>query len=351
MGGNAIKNVDRMDTEQFQFTQSLVISTLLNKTHALCKTIPFYHNKDSFGDIDIVVSNNDTENVIEVIKDDFELGDGDYVKNGNVFSFRAKVLQGLSFQVDLIFTPMEQLEIAQKYFAYNDLSNLLGRMTKKLGFKLGHNGLFYVERNGDHIITDECFSYNYYDALIYLELDVERYKQGFDTLEEVFEYVASSPYFNPDIYLLHNRNHISRTRDKKRKTYREFLEWCEKNKDSLTHYPYDRVDDYDGYGSTNNTRIEFTKQLLEEFPALHYKVLRNRANYTLNQAFKQYFNGRIVADYYNNTLNIPLEGKELGRIMSEFKYLNTNEVKLETIENKEYDFEKAFAAIDTKEKS
>jgi hypothetical protein len=56
------------------------------------------------------------------------------------------------------------------------------------------------------------------------------WQQGFDTLEDIFRFVASSKYFDPDIYLLHNRNAVSRIRDAKRKTYTAFLTWCEEQK-------------------------------------------------------------------------------------------------------------------------
>lgn len=337
MGGNAIKDVQRLDKEQYnELIQDIIPKLKEVLGERTIKVIKAYNQKDSFGDIDILVESYNLDyNWVDNVISAFKLSSNDYSKNGKVFSFR---VHEYNFQADLILVSSEKLEIAYNYFNYNDFSNLIGRMTKKLGFKLGHDGLFYIERDGDHILTDECFSLDYYDALRYLELDVERYKQGFETLEDVFEYVASSPYFNPDIYLLHNRNHISRTRDKKRKTYSAFLKWCEEHNDELTHYSYDRVDDYDGYGSSNNTRVQFTQKLLEEHPLLHYKVLQNRANHVLNQEFKKYFNGHVVKEYLLGTTGNEVTGKELGMAMSKYKPLNTLEKKLETVKNKKYEF-------------
>ena len=340
MGGNAIKNVQRLNKDAYEKISNEVPLLLLDALgERVIKIIKAYSKKENFGDMDLVVeSDNLPNNYIEKLIYRFNLSDGDYVKNGNIFSFRYRGYdtneKSIEFQIDLIMTKSDKLEIAYNYFNYNDLSNLLGRMTKKLGFKLGHDGLSYIERVNDHIVTNECFSNNYYLALEYLHLDVEQYKKGFETLEDIFKFVASSPFFNPDIYLLHNRNYISRTRDKKRKTYRAFLEYCEKYNDELNHFPYDNVDDYDGYGSSNNIRIEFTQKILEDHPILHYNVLNNRAEFILNSEFKKYFNGNIVGEHFN------ISGKMLGNVMKCIKNssINTTEKKIETIKNKEYKF-------------
>jgi len=333
MGGNAIKHVARLNKEDYENAVEYLIPNLMNILgKRTIKVVKAYNNKDSFGDIDILVeSDNLCQKWMSTLKFWYELNDGDFKKNGNVFSFRYKKF---NVQVDLILTPKDKLDIAWHYFNYNDLSNLLGRMTKKLGFKLGHNGLFYIERVGDHIISDICFSTDYFKALEYLELDIERYNKGFDELEDMFEFVASSPYFNPDIYLLHNRNHISRTHDKKRKTYNLFLQWCKENNEKLTHFQYNNENDFNGYGSTNNTRIEFTKKLLDDNRLVHYEVLNNRANYILKREFKKYFNGNTVAEYYG------LEGKEIGKAMSLLKYRNTEDVMVDTISARTYKFPK-----------
>ena len=48
------------------------------------------------------------------------------------------------------------------------------------------------------------------------------------SMGQIFDYVTTSNYFHPDIYLLHNRAHKARTRDRKRKNYTDFLVYCER---------------------------------------------------------------------------------------------------------------------------
>jgi len=353
MGGNALKNTNtvRVTTETLnRVVERLTEYFEVNYPMLQVEPVKSYGSKETHGDLDLLYSvKPEFSTVTTVTTVHFTHFVDDYIKmlteknleyKGNVLSFPYDLGDGTYLQVDLIRTRPEIFEMSQCYFNYNDLSNLLGRMTKKLGFKLGHDGLSYIERDGDYIITDEVFSVNYYDALEFLELDVEKYKSGFNTLEELFEYVASSPYFNPDIYLLHNRNHVSRVRDKKRKTYNLFLKWCEENNDNLNHYPYNNTNDYDGYGSANNIQETFIKKLFEKYPLLAYKNLQNRAKYILDKNFKNYFNGVVVKDFIEKETGKVIEGKELGYYMKRIKFsnVNTTDKKIETIKNKKYTF-------------
>lgn len=69
-------------------------------------------------------------------------------------------------------------------------------------------------------------------ALKFLGFDVERFKQSFNNMNEVFEFVASSTFFNKDAFLFENRNHKARARDKKRSNYLAALEYFKDKKDS-----------------------------------------------------------------------------------------------------------------------
>src|SRR3546814_18901157 len=67
--------------------------------------------------------------------------------------------------------------------------------------------------------------------------------QGFETPEDIYSFVASSPFFSSDIFLLENRNAKARMRDKKRKMYMEFLLWCEARPDlPVFHYPKNKAE-------------------------------------------------------------------------------------------------------------
>lgn len=196
-------------------------------------------------------------------------------------------------QVDYIKSNFEDFNFAKNFFAFNDLGNLIGRIAAQAGLSFGFDGLkrkIYVDNRGDiindlytkkieyipHKATQETIANeektvkhmvfteiktvsvtslvenarlfkNEFDraiqktsivitkdfdkALKFLGFDVERFKQGFNNMNEVFEFVASSTFFNKDAFLFENRNHKARARDKKRSNYLAALEYFKDRKD------------------------------------------------------------------------------------------------------------------------
>ncbi len=188
-----------------------------------------YRDKPDFGDLDLLIESTGFDphqaaaalNAMEI------------VRNGPVTSIGIPVrpdlpaTEGNLFQVDLIKVPLDEFDASRAYFAWNDLGNLCGRLAHSMGLKLGHDGLSYTWRHGDHVFASIDLLKHWRDILPVLGLSYERWEQGFDSLEDIFKFVVSSPYFNRDIFLLHNRNNTTRVRDAKRKTYMEFLLWLE----------------------------------------------------------------------------------------------------------------------------
>jgi len=232
-------------------------------------------------------------------------------KNGNVFSFLHGLDNKYDFQIDLIFTKEKYFDSSLNYFAYNDLGNLLGRLFHKFGLKYGYDGLSFQLRDGDYLLKTIHITQNIDKILSFLELDPMIFQNGFDEIEDIFKYVSSSKYFHPDIYLFHNRSHKSRIRDKKRKTYNEFLQWCEINYDLLNKFKWhDNSERYD-HKIENSSR--YLNIIFNYFP-----VIINEYNYSflqleLHKKTKSIFNGEFVMNITN------LSGKKLGKFMTYYK--------------------------------
>lgn len=231
MGGNAIPNAQRMSKERYlevcddlsqTFKYVSKSSQVTGWANGDFYIVPAYEDKDSFGDIDIVIGI--TKEFDRKQFEKYVIGACFKVTNGPVTSFEWE-----GHQVDLIYHSMKDYYFACNYYSYNDISNLIGRITHKMGFKFGHDGLWYIMRDGDYVIQDICITKDFKTALSLFDFDYERFSKGFKNLEEIFEYIVSNPYFNPDIYLLENRNHTARVRDRKRKTYMAFLDYCANN--------------------------------------------------------------------------------------------------------------------------
>jgi len=226
MGGNAIKGAIRLNKDEYFSLGAEVLELLApfaQMNDIRCKVVDAYHSKPTFGDMDIVVEDNGTYiEWFDIINEVFHSKEIVHTKNSPVISFEYK-----GFQIDLILTASKYYDFAVHYYSYNDVCNLIGRITDAMGFKFGHNGLWYHYKNLDEGVDEKlCVTTDFKEALEAFGFSYERFLKGFYDLNEIFEYISSNKYFNPDLYLLENRNHQGRTRDKKRVTYQEFLKYC-----------------------------------------------------------------------------------------------------------------------------
>lgn len=292
MGGNALKHTPtrRYDKDEYrELTEKVIGDLSYSFPLDTFKDIPAYSSKDSFGDLDVLhTCQNITE---EFIRDKFK--PNEIVSNGEVVSFDVE-----QFQVDLIQTTRHRFDYAYHYFSFNDMGNLVGRIFKKFGLKHGHKGLLYVFRDGDHTVDEFDVTLNYKRAIEFVGLP---YRNEFETLEDIFSYVASSPYFNPDIYLFENMNYRSRVRDAKRKTYSEFLVWCAENQEGMTHYQFN---------PDKSVYLPSIRNCFESFGPM-YDLIEQK-NRSIKE-LKLKFNGTIVRNMTG------LEGAELGLFIHDFR--------------------------------
>lgn len=220
MGGNAISHTHRLNRSDYERYEQELKGLLAGFLKTPFAPLQFYSSKASFGDIDFVVAQPKPPKA-ELMQFFAEIGSREQYFNGDMLSFEYH-----QFQVDLNFVAPENYETALFYFAYNDLNNLIGRIAHKFGLKFGFDGLCYQIRTESGyrakkitLCKDPAAIYRF------LGYDYARFLQGFTDREAIFEFVASSPYFNAAIFDLDELNHINRTRNKKRQTYQLFLQW------------------------------------------------------------------------------------------------------------------------------
>lgn len=304
MGGNALNFETRRIESQVEFYNLYEkIVKKLSKVGIYGCLIPFYESKESFGDMDILVNkglnfpDNWTDRVVS------EFNPKSTFKNGSCFSFDFE-----DFQIDLILAPSEEFSYSYSYFAYNDLGNFIGRTAHRLGFKHGHDGLWYTlrdEENPDRVIKEILVTRDYSTALDFLGFLYLKGIPKFNTPEEIFEFAASSKYFDPKQFLLVNRSYAARVRDRKRKMYNGMLEWIRGRwpdlKDDDTPEPVDKE--------------EHLQRAFKQFPEFQNAYNEACAQHQHTKALKQKFNGEFVALMFNEKPT----GKELGNIMKELR--------------------------------
>lgn len=325
MGGNALKDTEthRLDKDAYH---ELVDAFYNEFTSVFGRSNPLlikaYHSKESYGDADFLVSSGDLPpNWTDMLKEKFNLSPEMYVSNGNV-----NIMAYHGFQIDLIVTAPENIGASYFYFSYNDFGNIIGRIGHKLGIKFGHTGISLVVRHKDrtdHILREINLTHDGKIALDILGLDRERYERGFDTLEEMFEYVATSKYFDPEIYALENRSYSSRVRDRKRTTYNKFLQWIEDTKPKA-NFSFTDKSELGGY----SIRLPYFHDVVVPlFPWVEDEVNQLISDFDRDLRFHALYNGEVVSKLTGFT------GKRLGSFMQRMEPKLTKELKQVWLDN------------------
>lgn len=304
MGGNALSHTSvRLTKKNYERVADDVVARLKalypgNRVYA----IESYRAKETFGDLDVLVESTG----FDPFKAAEAIGAVEVVRNGPVTSVGLVVrpevpeLDGNVFQVDLIKMEPEAFDFASFYFRHSDTGNLLGRISHSMGPALRHEALTFVYRDGDYKFREIVLTRDWGEALTFLGYDPKRYFEGFEDLEEIFQYVSSTPFFNRDIFLLENRNAQARVRDRKRPTYNAFLKWCE-DRPNLTAFKFPE------------DKKAWLPRIAEFFPAFQAEYDQATLDLARQRELKARFNGDFVSKLTG------LQGKELGGLMKRFK--------------------------------
>lgn len=297
MGGLALKNcyTKRITRDEFDIISKLVIDKLA--TIFTYTSIPkFFRDKETFGDIDIICSNDNLNiDLKSWIKENFD--SKEIFHNTNVWS-----IEFMEVQIDIIIMKEENFNSCVEYMGFNDLGNLVGRYAHRFGLKYGFDGLVFVYRTEGKVLGEIQVSKDIERTINFLGLDYNVYKDGFNTLEDIFTFIVNGKYFDPYMYDMNNLNRINRERNEKRKTYQSFLEYVEPLKDTVKPYVY------------NKNKSLYIGLIDRYFPGFMEQYIGLEKKEQRRLEIHNKFNGNIVMQYWPN-----LSGKELGNAITNFK--------------------------------
>lgn len=297
MGGNALKSVStrRCDRSEFDDISNELVGILKNDFTKV-KVPTFYKSKETFGDIDIIVSI-DGINMREYITKKFK--PNEIFHNGNCYSFDYK-----NIQIDIITTSDEDFDTTYNYMCGNDVGNLIGKIAHGFGLKYGQRGLVYPHHFKDQHIGDILISKDYQKIFYFLGLNHYKWLEGFNTLEDIFRFISESAFFNHTMFELDSLNKINRDRDKKRNTYVSFLNWMHENVSNKEH-------EYQFYKDKTKYILDIDANFPEAELIKHIRRLEYEKCKSLYVRSK--FSAGKISEIYG------YEGKELGNIFASFK--------------------------------
>jgi len=188
----------------------------------------------------------------------------------------------------------EAFYLPKKDPAYG-INMLLGKIIKGSGLKLTEQGVVYEEKLsvenhqskvGDILILDEDF-----DLFQFLEMDPDIFYNGCDTVEQMFAFVATSPYLKSD----------------------EFTDPDKK----FTHPIFDNFRRYLWYNSIVSPGKNITFEYIDSFVEFDFfealEALEQKEKNKKDIVTK--FNGRVVLNKFPD-----FDKSLLTKVMGEFKY-------------------------------
>lgn len=291
MGGTALrhKGIDavRLELPAYQ----AFVDVFLPRLKALCFSlglqtpllVPHLRSKASFGDLDVII---DRDLLSAAAHADVagELGAiAHHNMGGNdpVISLAVPTAQG-PFQVDLISVQPEHRDYARNFLAWGDAGSFVSNIGRQMGLRHGQMGLHhFFGHTHDRLTVPVCN--DHHAALSFMGLDPVRFAQGFDHIEDVFEWIGSSAYFDPGIYQLPFLTCEARKRVQRRPNYLAFLEWME-GRPATYHW-----------GQRNARLAEWQPRIFDTFPHVREKVAAQIARHE-NRAERSAFSSAFVSD-------------------------------------------------------
>jgi hypothetical protein len=303
-GGHALKNTftGRKTTAEFLDISNRLMPILRELFDTELYVLKFYHTKPDHGDMDILLKVDNTFynkgiNIRNAIKE--RLNPNEIVVNDGTVTFDFE-----EFQIDLSPVAESVWETTKFWMDYDPSSNLLGKQFHKFGLKYGPDSLRYPYRGGSgRVLKDIIITKDIDEIYNFLGLSSERKYKGFDTLEEIYDWVISNKYFNPELFLLNNLIHSDRVRNRKRSTFNKFLEY-------IKDLPY-KSEDY--HFERNKTK--YLDLIDSSFPKANFlkQIKELELKDKSNQIISAKFNGNLVMNWTGK------KNKELGDILLEYK--------------------------------
>ena len=320
MGGKALNKygitTERKSTEDFNRIGKQIQERIKHDLGLISHIVVCYHTKESHGDLDLLIRIDDNDSINWKVYIHSKFKPNAIHNNGGVYSFDYD-----GFQIDFIPVKKHKWETAKTYYSYDPLGNIMGKTYHKFNLSYGWDGLFYKFRNFNGRLAENILISNDPRKIFeFGDYDYDRYLQGFDYIEEIFEFVQKSKYFDNEMFKMENLKHIDRKRNRKRGSYHLFLEYLEKNN---INRRYEFHKDKDKY----LMMIDYYFPEANLMDKLHNLSIIDKENKILSQKF----NGDMVMVWIPN-----LMGKELGAAMTKFKNALGNDYR-EFILNSRYD--------------
>jgi hypothetical protein len=292
MGGNLFKTSRLARAEYFKLKAELLP---IIKEYFEDAKVPFETpGKADFGDLDIlVVSKQDGSSNNFNPSTHTKINSPSISKEGGQLHFIFR-----DFQVDLIYTPKEALAMAMYFYSFADYGMIMGKLVTRAEFNFKPDGLYTkaLTRN-PRAVPSILLTNEPKEVSSFLGVDHSKWENGFETEQEVFDFILSSKFFRLP----------SMTKTNERPMINRFLSYCDAKSLSEIQLQSFTADEKDKMfqDALNN----FGK--MDEYKAIVAKIEASRA-------VKAKFHGGMVKDWTG------LTGKDLCEFLTRIKPIFTD---------------------------
>lgn len=205
-----------MTNEQYDRARSLLNKTLLSNFPQM-KALPFYKNRTDYKKISFIAEltpSGQTDKGIDAIR---EIGGTEIeYNNAKTISFKfvmpkppQTMMQRLNSWFDKIRGYEEEVEqfyvkiklvrtgtivFNYLYFSYA-FHYLIGKLGRSARVYIVENGMYYRYYDGEKVVGNVLITTDFEKILTFFKLDFFRFVKGFNDLDELFDFVTTSPYF------------------------------------------------------------------------------------------------------------------------------------------------------------
>jgi hypothetical protein len=302
MGGRALNgynvHTERKNTAEFNKIGVFFQQRLFEDLKIITSMVKCYRNKETHGDLDLLIKITESTNINWVDYIGISFKPRAIYANGGVYSFDYE-----NFQIDFIPIREDKWDMAQIYFSYDPLGNIMGKTYHKFGLSYGWEGLRYKFRGfSGTTIKDILISMDPRKIFEFGGYDYDRYLQEFDTLEDIFQFCINGKYFDTEMFKIENLKSIDKKRNRRRGSYHLFLNYL--NEMNNVHYQF------------NQNKTNYLSIINDYFPEANLKseLVELTIRDLKKEIISEKFNGDIVMSWIPD-----LRGKELGQAIGNFK--------------------------------
>lgn len=292
------------------------------------RNIPYCHDKETFGDVDVVIPATDAMNyeyLTRSVSDKFKMighkSSFETHMDTNPY-YHTLIVDG--YQIDLNYIDHSMSDIFCDFFAYNGLNIILNKILSYSGIKLSLKEGLQINLTyfTSHFFNDD---YYYYIPIEKIEmehlikmigLDYQQYKKGFRNFDDIYSWYEQSPYYAPLILKKYNMNSRRRRELRNNEIIRHgYARYTDNDfsNNPTTYYTYDSLisflDKY--YPDDESHRVYMDKKIHDLIIDQETKKFhRETKNFMLDQIKNQYyprmgrkeFNYKFVRPLYENNI-------------------------------------------------